>query len=97
MGNRAGARIGGLASTWQKKDEVPCQWMHAIEVCDSEMSASVEVGLGRQGLLVITAPLRRALELVEGLSAHHPQGKGCGIDLLSAWLRSTLRVIRKLC
>ena len=31
-----------------------------------EMSASVEVSLGRQGRLVIPAPLRRALELEEG-------------------------------
>ena len=32
----------------------------------SELSASVEVSLGRQGRLVIPAPLRRALELQEG-------------------------------
>jgi len=32
----------------------------------SETSASVEVSLGRQGRLVIPAPLRRALELQEG-------------------------------
>ena len=32
----------------------------------SEMFASVEVSLGRQGRLVIPAPLRRALELEEG-------------------------------
>jgi AbrB family looped-hinge helix DNA binding protein len=31
-----------------------------------EMSASVEVSLGRQGRLVIPAPLRRVLELEEG-------------------------------
>lgn len=31
-----------------------------------EMSASVEVSLGRQGRLVIPAPLRRAMELEEG-------------------------------
>ena len=31
-----------------------------------EMFASVEVSLGRQGRLVIPAPLRRALELEEG-------------------------------
>ncbi len=30
------------------------------------LSASVEVSLGRQGRLVIPAPLRRALELQEG-------------------------------
>ncbi len=32
----------------------------------SELSASVEVSLGRRGRLVIPAPLRRALELEEG-------------------------------
>jgi AbrB family looped-hinge helix DNA binding protein len=32
----------------------------------NESSASVEVSLGRQGRLVIPAPLRRALELQEG-------------------------------
>ena len=32
----------------------------------SEMSVSVEVNLGRQGRLVIPAPLRRAMELEEG-------------------------------
>lgn len=32
----------------------------------SEMCASLEVSLGRQGRLVIPAPLRRALELQEG-------------------------------
>ena len=32
----------------------------------SELSASVEVSLGRQGRRVIPAPLRRALELEEG-------------------------------
>ena len=31
-----------------------------------EMFASVEVSLGRQGRLVIPAPLRRSLELEEG-------------------------------
>jgi AbrB family looped-hinge helix DNA binding protein len=37
-----------------------------LRVVMSEMSASVEVSLGRQGRLVIPAPLRRALELAEG-------------------------------
>ena len=53
-------------------EEVPRQWLHAILLYGNlrfamgEMSASVEVSLGRQGRLVIPAPLRRALELEEG-------------------------------